>query len=80
VRERVLALRVGHLGEMVAVAVGQRGDRGPEGSVRQEVVGRVGHPASMAPAIREAIPHGAGEAGRRDRSPYSYKVRAARIT
>ena len=49
VRERVLALGVGHLLQVVAVALGERGDRRPERGVGQQVVGR-GHGSSYLAA------------------------------
>ena len=39
VRQRFLALLVGHVFQVVAVALGERGNRGRERGVRQEVVG-----------------------------------------
>ena len=47
VRERVVALRLRHLVEVMAVALGERGDRRPDGGVGQKVVGG-GHTSSMA--------------------------------
>src|SRR4029079_13595188 len=46
-RERILALRIGHLLEVMAVALRERGDRRPQWGVGQEVVDR-GHLSSMA--------------------------------
>jgi hypothetical protein len=46
-RERVVALGIGHLLEVVAIALGERGDRSPERGIGQEVVDR-GHSSSMA--------------------------------
>ena len=37
-RERVLALRIGHLLKVMAIALGERGDRRPQRGVGQEVV------------------------------------------
>jgi hypothetical protein len=49
-RERVLALRIGHLIQVMAIALGERGDRCSQRGVGQEVVDR-GHVSSMARAL-----------------------------